>query len=87
MYIYKYMCPCYIMMCTIMSRLAHIMYNTPSDRNRMLRRVGFKILRVFPICMKRSIDQERCRHVLRYILTLGYIQKSTENQGFWLNNI
>ena len=52
---YDFLTP--LVLCTIMSRFAHIMYNPPGNRNRTLRPLGFKILRVFPISMKRSITQ------------------------------
>ena len=50
---YDFLTP--VVLCTIMRRFTHIVHNTPGIRNRTLRPLGFKVLRVFPICMKRSI--------------------------------
>ena len=43
-----------LILCTIMSQFAHIMHNPPGNRS-LLRPLGFKMLQVFPICMKKSI--------------------------------
>ena len=52
---YDFLTP--LVSCTIMSRFAHIMHNPPGSHKKTLCPLvlGFKILGVFPICMKRFI--------------------------------